>query len=215
MEIDHIFIFSKRKGIEAEELVQCGLTEGSSRRHKGQGTINRKFYCENFFLEILWVVDENEITQSPTKETGLWERANYNQNTISRYGLCLLNEEDTDSLFEQCQIYQPNYFPPGMSIDILPNQHSQHLPWTFRLPYRGEKKPVTEPTQHKNGVKKLTKASFGVNEKDSISPIISFFDKEKTIDFYESDRLELLLEFDKGEQQKTLEFKELNLKIVY
>jgi len=215
MEIDHIFIFSNNEGIESESLVESGFTEGSNRRHKGQGTINRKFYFENFFLEILWVVDQNEITQTPTKETGLWERANYTQNTISRFGLCLLNEEGTDNLFEQCQIYQPNYFPQGMSIDILPNQNQKILPWTFRLPYRGEKKAVTEPTQHKNEIKQLTKASFGINEKHTTSPFISFFKNSTSINFHENKQLELLLEFDNGIQQKNIEIKELDLKIVY
>ncbi len=53
MKIDHIFIFSNEHGKEANELVELGFTEGSNRVHKGQGTTNRKFYFENFYLEIL------------------------------------------------------------------------------------------------------------------------------------------------------------------
>lgn len=83
MEIDHIFIFSKNEGKEADNLVEFGLEEGSHRIHKGQGTANRKFYFENFFLEILWVIDEEEVNQTPTLETQLGHRANFNQNSSS------------------------------------------------------------------------------------------------------------------------------------
>src|SRR4051794_34154336 len=58
MDIDHIFIFTDNKGRIADELVSFGLTEGSSRVHQGQGTTNRTFSFENFFLEIVWVHNE-------------------------------------------------------------------------------------------------------------------------------------------------------------
>jgi len=100
MKVDHIFIFSEHKGGEAEALLQLGMIEGSSRRHPGQGTVNRKFYFNNFFLELLWVVDEQEIRQSPTKETQLWERSTFRSNHMSRFGLGLVNTKDTDRLFD-------------------------------------------------------------------------------------------------------------------
>ena len=58
MQIDHIFCFTDAPQAAAEELLAFGLTEGSNRVHPGQGTANRKFYFENFFLEILWLQDE-------------------------------------------------------------------------------------------------------------------------------------------------------------
>ena len=57
MEINHIILFSKMQGQEADELHNFGLTEGSHRIHPGQGTRNRKFYFANFFLEIVWVAE--------------------------------------------------------------------------------------------------------------------------------------------------------------
>jgi hypothetical protein len=76
MQVDHIFIFSNNQGREADQLVEFGLMEGSNRIHKGQGTTNCKFYFENFFLEILWVINEEEINQSPALETHLAYRSN-------------------------------------------------------------------------------------------------------------------------------------------
>ena len=71
MEVDHIFIFSNNQGNEADELVDFGLTEGGNRVHPGQGTRNRKFYFENFFLKILWVNNESEITSELSAPTRL------------------------------------------------------------------------------------------------------------------------------------------------
>ncbi len=52
MNIVHIFIFTDDNGKVADELVEFGLIEGSNLVHVGQGTTNRKFYFDNFFLEI-------------------------------------------------------------------------------------------------------------------------------------------------------------------
>jgi hypothetical protein len=45
IEIDYIFIFSN-KGKETDNLVAFGLTEGI-------GTLNRRIFFDNFYLEIL------------------------------------------------------------------------------------------------------------------------------------------------------------------
>ncbi len=212
MEIDHIFIFSTNEGQEANDLVKFGLIEGSNRVHKGQGTANRKFYFNNFFLEILWVINEDEVNQSPTLETQLGYRANFSQNGSSRFGLCLVNTQETDDLFEKAEIYQPNYFPQGMSIDILPNVDNPKLPWTFRLPYRGGKKEINEPKSHTNQICKLTKIEFEIDEWNIKSKYISNFEKEKDILFTRS---KLILEFDFGKQNKLYENNELDLIIKY
>jgi len=128
MEIDHIFIFSKNGGKEADNLVNYGFTEGSSCVHVGQGTTNRKFYFDNFFLEVLWVINEEEIQSEITSGTKLWERSLFQKNKYSPYGLCLVNSISTDSLFEVSDTYQPNYFPKGMSIDIITNEQKSKLP---------------------------------------------------------------------------------------
>ncbi len=65
--IDHIFIFTHDQGKIAEQLIDFGLSEGSSRINTGQGTANRKFYFHNFFLEILWVQNEADFKSIQTK----------------------------------------------------------------------------------------------------------------------------------------------------
>ena len=215
MQIDHIFIFSKNKGREASDLIEFGLVEGSNRIHKGQGTTNRKFYFKNFFLEILWVIDEEEINQTPTLETQLGYRANFIQNGSSRFGLCLVNTEETDKLFDNAECYQPSYFPPAMSIDILPNVDNPKLPWTFRLPYRGRKKEINEPKNHFNKIGELTKVEFEIDEFVPNSNYISSFENENNILFKPNLPMKLILEFDCSKQNKTYRNEELDLLIKY
>ncbi len=215
MEIDHLFIFSSNNGKEAEKLVEFGLTEGSSRIHLGQGTTNRKFYFENFFVEILWVINESEMQSELTAKTKLWERSQFESNGNSRFGLCLVNSKSTDQLFEESEIYEPNYFPKGMSIDIITNEQNPNFPWTFRLPYRGRKKENNEPMEHRNGIKNLTKAEFEIQTDYLKTEFSGFFENIDNIKFTKSNSSSLTLEFDNNTQGKTKEFSELNLKIKY
>lgn len=215
MEIDHIFIFSTNRGKVADELVEFGFKEGSSRVHKGQGTMNRKFYFENFFLEILWVIDENEIKSETTAVTKLWERSQFQKNNYSPYGLCLVNAIETDKLFEKSKIYQPNYFPKDMGISILTNHNNPQLPWTFRLPYRNGKKVSNEPIEHPNGIKSLTRVLFEVNKEAVESEFVNYFNEIDTLVFSTSKRTHLTLEFDHNTQQKEKCFAGLNFTVKY
>ncbi len=213
MEVDHIFIFSKNKGQEADEFVKFGFTEGSSRVHIGQGTVNRKFYFQNFFIEILWVESEEEIKSELILPTKLWERAFFMNNQYSPFGMCLVNTNETDLLFKKCIKYQPEYFPKGLEIEILTNEKNPKLPWTFRLPFKGEKKKVDEPITHKNGIKTLTNTEFKL-------PIIqdeftSYFINEKFIQFENSLETNLTLTFDENLNKKEFRFKNLPLIIKY
>ncbi|MGY3795401.1 VOC family protein [uncultured Aquimarina sp.] len=215
MEVDHIFIFSDNNGKEADDLLNFGFIEGSSRVHPGQGTTNRKFYFENFFLEVLWVINEKEIQNDITSPTTLWERSQFTKNGYSRYGLCLVNSEATDQLFENSEVYQPDYFPKGMSIDIISNNENPVLPWTFRLPYRNEKKANNEPKIHLNRIKSLTQVEFEVNTIEKYKEFTNYFSELSNISFIKSNRSHLTLEFDNQKQGNNKVFSELGLTIKY
>lgn len=214
MNIDHIFVFTDDNGKVADELVNFGLTEGSSRVHVGQGTTNRKFYFKNFFFEILWVHNEAEIKSEQTRLTGLWQRADYKANNFSPFGLCIVNSDDTEALFEKALKYQPDYFPKGMAIDIIKNDNQPDLPWTFRLPFKGQKKHENEPTKHKNGVFALTKAIFEC-QSSTESDFVDNFKNDENIQIIQSSRNWLNLIFDNGKQGKKRDFEKLKLTIKY
>lgn len=146
IQVDHIFIFCNDRGRSAEQLINKGFIEGSSRVHAGQGTTNRKFYFENCFIEIIWVSDEKEITSDKIRPMGLWERANaHNDNGYSPFGICVVNNKASDDIFTDVEVYQPDYFPEGMCIEILSHVNTPSLPMLFRLPIRDQKKTVDEP----------------------------------------------------------------------
>ncbi len=139
MQIDHIFIFSNSSGSEADELVNFGLTEGSSRVHPGQGTTNRKFYFENFFLEILWVHRPPEIQNNRTKPTKLWERSNFEHNEYSPFGLCLVNDAHSEQIFTNPSTYQPEYFPEAKQLTL---SHSRNYLGFSDYHSRGRRKQL-------------------------------------------------------------------------
>ena len=215
MEVDHIFIFSDNQGKEAQELIDFGFTEGSSRVHLGQGTTNRKFHFENFFLEILWVINETEIKSDLVSPTQLWERSNFSKNNISPFGLCLVNTKDTDVIFENSLKYQPDYFPKGLEIEVLTNEKANYLPWIFRLPFKGEKKKIAEPTIHKNKISELTKVEFGIPFFDVNSAYILNFEGENSINFNQYSVYNLTLIFDNHKRNKTKIFDTIPLTIKY
>jgi hypothetical protein len=214
MDIDHIFIFTDDNGKIADKLVEFGLVEGSNRVHVGQGTTNRKFYFDNFFLEILWVHNEQEIKSDLVKPIGLWQRADYKRNQFSPYGLCIVKSDDNNGLFENSFEYQPDYFPNGMTIEILRNENQPQLPWTFRLPFKGQKKNEKEPKNHKNGIQRLTKVNFNYKNSQT-DKYLNFFSEESNIDFTVSEDYGMTLTFDNNKQGHREYFADLKLTIEY
>lgn len=215
MQIDHIFIFTEAPEAAAEELRAFGLIEGSSRVHVGQGTANRKFYFENFFLELLWVHNEPELTSPTTQPAQLWQRAHYLETQASRYGLCLVNTPDTDPVFAAATSYQPAYFPAGLVIEVLAHQPNPDLPWTFRLPFISPKTAAVEPTSHPNGLGELTQAVFGLGQYDADAVFVQQMASQPQIRFVAAPRNSLTLTFDHNRQGKTREFSGLDLTIHY
>lgn len=213
MHIDHIFLPSHHSGIEADEFIEWGLKEGSWRIHPGQGTRNRKFYFHNFFFELLWVIDEKEMVQSPLASMGLDTRMNPTQTELSPIGICLLNNKQTDALFEDALIYQPDYFPEGMVIEIAQTGEESYLPWLFRLPFRDQPyDPKAEPVDHPLGIKHLTGLGLEIPHHHQIGKK----GKELAglgIRWIKSASYGLVLEFDQGQVGNKRAFPDLFLRI--
>jgi hypothetical protein len=74
LELDHLFICVGPGALAAEALRAFGLVEGSSNRHPGQGTANRRFFFRNAFLELLFLTDPREVRSTLTAPTRLYER---------------------------------------------------------------------------------------------------------------------------------------------
>jgi len=207
MKVDHIFIFSN-KGKETDELIEFGLTEGSGRMHKGIGTANRRIFFDNFYLEIIWV--ENEQEAKSVSNFGIWERSNYNNNQYSRFGLCLTNTKETDSIFYDSIKWEPDFLPQGEFINILTNES---MPWIFRISANRDNK-IGEPNTHKNGIRKLTMLTFHLQQID-FKRNISKIERKSCVKFEKSSKNYITLEFDHGKQGKIKQFNSLGLVIKY
>lgn len=214
MLIDHIFISSRNLGQEADQLLGAGFLEGSNRIHPGQGTRNRKFYFENFFLEIIWENDPLELESDLIRKTGLTDRVRFEASGVSRFGLGLENTDESDSVFLECELYQPVYFPEGKLFQILPNRENPALPWTFRGPFKGLKTAHSEPLDHPNGIRRLTQAVFQMPE-SSHKDFLTRLQDHPQLRFERAERVGLLLEFNGGKQGRVLDYPDLDLVVSF
>ncbi|GAA0872160.1 hypothetical protein GCM10009117_13070 [Gangjinia marincola] len=213
MLVDHIFIFSTENGKEADELIKQGFVEGPSRVHPGQGTVNRKFLVENFFLEILWVHNHNEIDQPVFKDIGLYDRAYFEKFSCSRFGLCIVNTKATDEIFEDAIFYQPKYFSEGKPIEVVRTATNAQAPWTFRLPYRDYQPEYKNNLQEKLQIEKLTRVNFILKEYDLPENLEKLNQHEISFSIGVENKLELI--FDHSRQGKIFECISLPLIINY
>jgi hypothetical protein len=214
MEVNHILLFSGEQGNEADELVEIGLKEGSNRVHPGQGTQNRKFYFKNFFLEIVWVIDEKQARSELTSSTGIWERSSFREKGFSPFGICFTNTEDLDGIFAESINYKPVYIPKGTSFEIIPHQEQPFLPWICRLPAI-EIKISGEPTDHLSGLCNLTGIRIGISQSNFRNELTRFLESTTFFHFYVSEKHHMTLEFDHRSKGRTINLNRLPLSIEY
>ena len=123
VELDHFFILCEANAPQAELVAALGLTEGSSNKHPGQGTSNRRFFFENTALEFLFVHDAVEAANGPAKGLRFHDRSS-NPNASS-FGLimrtCAPESEVPFKGWKYCPEYiaDDQCFFVGSNSDIL------------------------------------------------------------------------------------------------
>jgi hypothetical protein len=158
--LDHVFVFARCDGPQAERLISLGFVEGSRNMHPGQGTANRRFFFKNAMLELIWVRDEREARSSPIAATGLWERSRFRETGASPFGICLRSADQTAGLtraFEDGWRYCPPYLPAGLAIPVA-RTASLAEPMLFAMPHRpsAPSSQPSEPVDHANGLREIT-----------------------------------------------------------
>lgn len=216
MQVDHIFVFSSQ-GHEADELVNFGLIEGSGRIHPGLGTANRRFFFDDFYLEILWVENESESKSKNTSLLNIWERSNFSNNNYSPYGLCFKNTASSDSLFIKALKFHADYYPEGKFMEVFTNEEKPYLPWFFRLPaMQGGKRHLNEPINRDSlGIRKLTKAIFEIQNEELEDRFVDMIQSNSVVEFSFSSRDYLILEFDNAQKEMVRRFEKLGIEIRY
>src|SRR5271165_7680011 len=135
LEVDHAFIACAHGAPEGDALLRAGFVEGSANTHPGQGTANRRFYFENFMLELIWVADPAEARSSQTRRTRLWERWSQRQTGASPFGIVFRASGDQDAAAPfPTWAYHPNYLPAELAIQIATGTTLRE-PELFYLPF--------------------------------------------------------------------------------
>ena len=123
--LHHVFIMSAPGAPEAEALIQRGFLEGSRSAHPGQGTSSRRFFFDNFMLELLWVEDPSEAQSAQTRRTRLWDRWAARERANPFGILFSAQSEPVASAPFPAWDYQPPYLQPGARIEIAEGTHLQ------------------------------------------------------------------------------------------
>jgi hypothetical protein len=164
-ELDHVFICTAVGAPEADELRAIGLIEGTSNVHPGQGTANRRFFFHNFYLELLWVHDEEEAKGEPVRPTHLWERWSKRMDGVCGlgFGFRPAVEGSVAPPFGTWQ-YRPPYLPEPLSIEIGTNSENLNEPMLFYLSFAGRPESYMperrQPMQQQVGLSELTRVEL-------------------------------------------------------
>ena len=167
--VDHAFITCDRQAPEAEALREFGFVEGSGNTHPGQGTANRRFFFDNFMLELFWVENPAEATSEQTRRTRLWDRWSGRDTGCSRFGIVFCQDRDEPSTAPfPTWSYHPSYLPPGTAIEIAEGTTLEE-PELFYLPFLRRGRPSLEPVDHAPPVRRICGLSVSVPHMDNLS----------------------------------------------
>jgi hypothetical protein len=207
----HFFVFCSPGGVEAEALVSAGFLEGSRNNHPGQGTANRRFFFSNGMLEFLWVENPDEIQNSVTKPTFLYERSRSFQTGFSPFGIGTYGKPaNAASQPFPGWSYQPAYLPSYLEIWVANNGSSPEEPMLFYGSFFPDpsRNSNLEPTAHKNSVTRLSKLVIemaGKNQKRS--PALDLFNQIDLLEFREGPQALATITFDEGKQHQELDLR--------
>jgi hypothetical protein len=195
--VDHIFIACTANAPQAEALLQLGFIEGSRDTHPGQGTANRRFFFENFMLELLWVRDETEATSALTHRTRLWERCSRHDKQISPFGIVMRPGSSVNAIVPYpTWSYFPIYLPTGLSIDVAEGTTLAE-PELFYLPFlRNKKEGTPEPTNHALPLRRVKSIAVGLPNTHALTNASKAIVDSKILTYFESTEHVLTITFE-------------------
>lgn len=185
--LDHAFITCAIQAPEAAALVKLGFIEGSCNSHPGQGTANRRFFFDNFMLELLWVENPTEASSAQTRRSRLWERWSGRESRFSRFGVFYRPADDGGSPAPFPTFsYHPSYLPSGMTIEIAQGTALEE-PELFVLPFMRHDEPRPhEPVAHALPVRHIYGLSVGLPKVDQLTEASRLARDAKLLTYFES-----------------------------
>lgn len=195
--MDHAFIGCTTGAPEGDALLRLGFAEGSSNTHPGQGTANRRFFFENFMLELVWVADPVEVQNERTRRTRLWERIQRKDSQVSPFGIIF---RSTGTPPEPAPFatwsYTPVYLPPGLAMQVAEGT-TLYEPELFYLPFlRSTVARRVEPAIHALPIRRIRGLAVGVQDRNALSAASRWAQKQNLVSYFEAPQplLEILFE---------------------
>jgi hypothetical protein len=209
-EIDHVFLCASVGAPEADRVIDAGFSEGSSNRHPGQGTANRRFFLKSTMLEFLWVEDEVAARSTAVRRLGLWERWARRDSGACPFGICLRPSHDSrqEPPFRTWK-YRPSYSP--VAIDVGVNSEAVDEPFFFYIPVARSRHDVsmrqTEPTDHRAGIHDMTSLQISYPSSAGYSRVMQEAEETRLVTFSSADHYLLHIVFDHAESHVDRDFR--------
>jgi hypothetical protein len=180
--------------------LRLGFVEGSGNTHPGQGTANRRFYFDNFMLELLWVTDPGEARNERTRRTRLWERCEGQDSQVSPFGIVFRSTGTPPAPppFATWS-YTPSYLPPGLAMQVAEGT-TLCEPELFYLPFLKRASSRTEPVAHALPIRRIRGLSVGLRGRDTLSAASRCAERERLVSYFEAPQplLEIVFEGSPG-----------------
>jgi hypothetical protein len=166
-------------------LLHLGFVEGPGNTHPGQGTANRRFFFENFMLELVWVSDPAEVQNDRTRRTRLWERCGSRDSMVSPFGIIFrpLGEQAAPAPFPTWD-YAPIYLPPGMTMQVAEGTTLKE-PELFYLPFLRRAERGSD-VQHAPPIRRICSLSVGMRGSAELSAASRCAERHGLVSYFES-----------------------------
>jgi hypothetical protein len=177
-------------------LLRSGFVEGSGNTHPGQGTANRRFYFENFMLELVWVADPGEARNERTRRTRLWERCERPDSQVSPFGIIFRSTGAPPAPPPFATwAYTPKYLPPGLAMHVAEGT-TLYEPELFYLPFLRRASARAEPVAHALPIRRIRGLSVGLRGRDVLSAASRCAERDRLVSYFEAPQplLEILFE---------------------
>jgi hypothetical protein len=178
-------------------LLHLGLVEGSGNTHPGQGTANRRFFFDNFMLELVWVSDPGEAQSERSRRTRLWDRLERRDPEVSPFGIIFKPSGGAvrPAPFPTWE-YTPAYLPPGLALQVADGT-SLYEPELFYLPLVNRpRRHGSEPTLHAVPIRRVVALSIGVCRLDQLSNASRIAERHGLVSYFAAPQpvLEIIFE---------------------
>jgi len=195
--VDHAFIGCTTGAPQGDALLRLGFAEGSGNTHPGQGTANRRFFFENFMLELVWVADLAEAQNARTRRTRLAERIQGVDIQVSPFGIIFRSTSTPPAPAPFATwSYTPVYLPPGLAMQIAEGT-SLYEPELFYLPFlRSGTARRPEPVSHALPIRRVRGLSVGLQDRSALSAASRCAEKHGLVRYFDAPQplLEILFE---------------------